>query len=73
MTPEFLRGAHGAGDPVAQLAQSVVLAAFLVLYAVVGPRVLAGEAWTPAWWLARFALYVAGLLLGRPAWARLLA
>ena len=46
------------------------LAAFLFLYAVVGPRVLAGEAWTPAWWVVRFGLYVAALLLGRPGWLR---
>jgi hypothetical protein len=70
ITPEFLRGAP-AGDLAAQLAQSVVLAAFLFLYAVVGPRVLAGEAWQPGWWLVRFALYVVALLIGRPWWARL--
>lgn len=71
VTPEFLRGAATAADPAAQVAMGVVLAAFLFLYAVVGPRALAGEPWTPAWWLARFALYVVALLIGQPAWARL--
>jgi hypothetical protein len=69
VTPEFLRGGGGPGAPAAALAGPLVLAAFLFLYAVVGPRVLAGEPWTPLGWLARFALYVGALWLGRPAWA----
>jgi hypothetical protein len=62
VTPEFLQGAG--------LAVGLLFAAFLFLYAVVGPRVLAGEAWSPAWWVFRFGLYVVALLLGRPAWLR---
>jgi hypothetical protein len=71
VTPEFLRGGGGPGEPATALVVSLVFAAFLFLYAVVGPRVLAGEPWTPRWWLARFGLYVAALLLGRPGWAGL--
>jgi hypothetical protein len=62
VTPEFLQGAG--------LAVGLLFAAFLFLYAVVGPRVLAGEAWSPTWWTVRFGLYVAALLLGRPGWFR---
>jgi hypothetical protein len=60
VTPEFLQGEGPA--------MGLLFAAFLFLYAVVGPRVLAGEAWTPIWWVVRFGLYVAALLLGRPGW-----
>jgi hypothetical protein len=69
VTPEFLRGAALPGEPAARLWLSLLLAAFLFLYAVVGPRVLAGEAWTPGYWLVRFGIYVVALWLGRPSWA----
>jgi hypothetical protein len=62
VTPEFLQGTGPA--------LGILFAAFLFLYAVVGPRVLAGQPWTPIWWLLRFGLYVGALLLGRPEWAR---
>ena len=62
VTPEFLLGTGQA--------MGLLFAAFLFLYAVVGPRVLAGEAWSPAWWVFRFGLYVVALRLGRPAWLR---
>jgi hypothetical protein len=69
VTPDFLRGSALPVAPAGQLWLSLLLAAFLFLYAVVGPRVLAGEAWTPAYWVARFGIYVGALLLGRPSWA----
>jgi hypothetical protein len=42
----------------------VMMAAFLFLYTVIGPRVMAGGPWNAVVWLLRFGLYVAALKLG---------
>jgi hypothetical protein len=69
ITPDFLRGAelHGVA-PEYQLFASGVLAAFLFLYVVVGPRVMAGEDWRPLSWMVRLGFYLSAVWLGRPSW-----
>lgn len=69
ITPDFLRGAELAGvAPEYRLFASGVLAAFLFLYVVVGPRVMAGEDWRPLSWVARLGFYLSAVWLGRPSW-----
>jgi hypothetical protein len=69
ITPGFLRGGELAGvAPEYRLFASGVLAAFLFLYVVVGPRVMAGEDWRPLSWVARLGFYLAALWMGRPSW-----
>ena len=69
ITPAFLRGAELAGvAPEYRLFASGVLAAFLFLYVVVAPRVMAGEDWRPLSWVVRLGFYLAALWLGRPEW-----
>lgn len=71
ITPAFLRGAelHGIA-PEYRLFASGVLAAFLFLYVVVAPRVMAGEDWRPLSWVARLGFYLSALWLGRPEWLK---
>ena len=69
ITPDFLRGAELQGvAPEYRLFASGILAAFLFLYVVVGPRVMAGEDWRPLSWVVRLSFYLAALWLGRPSW-----
>ena len=69
ITPAFLRGAELQGvAPEYRLFASGLLAAFLFLYVVVGPRVMAGEDWRPLSWVVRLGFYLAALWLGRPSW-----
>jgi hypothetical protein len=42
----------------------VMMAAFLFLYTVIGPRVMAGGPWNALVWVLRFVLYAAALKLG---------
>ena len=69
ITPAFLRGAELQGvAPEHRVFGSLVLSAFLFLYVVVAPRVMAGGVWRPFEWVARLGLYLAALWLGRPGW-----
>jgi hypothetical protein len=69
ITPDFLRGAELQGvAPEYRLFASGVLAAFLFLYVVVGPRVMAGDEWRPLSWVVRLGFYLSALWLGRPSW-----
>ena len=69
ITPDFLRGAELSGvAPEYRLFAAGVLAAFLFLYVVVAPRVMAGEDWAPLSWVIRLGFYLAALWLGRPQW-----
>jgi hypothetical protein len=69
ITPDFLRGAELQGvAPEYRLFGAGALAAFLFLYVVVGPRVMAGEDWSPLSWVVRLGFYMAALWLGRPSW-----
>lgn len=71
ITPDFLRGADLRGVvPEYRLFASGVLAAFLFLYAVVAPRVMAGEDWRPFSWMVRLGFYLGALWLGRPEWLK---
>ena len=71
ITPDFLRGTELSGvAPEYRLFASGILAAFLFLYVVVGPRVMAGEDWRPLSWVARLGFYLAALWLGRPEWLK---
>jgi len=69
ITPDFLRGAElHAVAPEYRLFGAGALAAFLFLYVVVGPRVMAGEDWSPLSWVVRLGFYMAAVWLGKPAW-----
>ena len=69
ITPEFLRGAELQGvAPEYRLFGAGALAAFLFLYVVVGPRVMAGEPWSPLSWVVRLGFYLAAVWLGKPSW-----
>jgi hypothetical protein len=69
ITPDFLRGAELSGvAPEYRLFASGILAAFLFLYVVVGPRVMAGEDWRPLSWVVRLGFYLTAVWLGRPSW-----
>jgi hypothetical protein len=69
ITPGFMRGAELPGTaPEYRWAASLVLSAFLFLYVIVAPRVMAGGDWRPFAWLVRFGSYWTALWLGRPAW-----
>jgi hypothetical protein len=69
ITPAFLRGGELQGvAPEYRLFASGVLAAFLFLYVVVGPRVMAGEDWQPLSWMVRLGFYLSAVWLGRPSW-----
>jgi hypothetical protein len=69
ITPDFFRGSELQGvAPEHRLFASLVLSAFLFLYVVVAPRVMAGGEWRPRAWLFRLGAYWAALWLGRPAW-----
>jgi len=69
ITPAFLRGAELQGvAPEYRLFAAGVLAAFLFLYVVVAPRVMAGEDWAPLSWVIRLGFYLSALWLGRPQW-----
>jgi hypothetical protein len=69
ITPEFLRGSELAGiAPEHRYIASLVLSAFLFLYVVVAPRVMAGGEWRPFSWVVRLAVYLSALQLGRPSW-----
>jgi hypothetical protein len=69
ITPDFLRGAelHGVA-PEYRLFAAGLLAAFLFIYVVVGPRVMAGEDWRPLSWVVRLGFYLSAVWLGRPSW-----
>jgi hypothetical protein len=69
ITPDFIRGSelHGVA-PEYRLFASLVLSAFLFLYVVVAPRVMAGEEWRPLSWVVRLGVYLSALQLGRPSW-----
>jgi hypothetical protein len=49
-----------------RLFASGVLAAFLFLYVVVGPRVMAGEDWRPLSWVVRLGFYLSAVLARTP-------
>jgi hypothetical protein len=69
ITPDFFRGAELAGvAPEHRVLASLVLSAFLFLYVVVAPRVLAGGEWRPLSWVVRLGVYLSALQLGRPSW-----
>ena len=69
ITPGFLRGAELQGvAPEYRLFAAGLLAAFLFLYIVVGPRVMAGEDWRPLSWVVRLGFYMSAVWLGRPSW-----
>lgn len=69
ITPDFFRGAELAGvAPEYRVLASLVLSAFLFLYVVVAPRVLAGGEWRPFSWVVRLGVYLSALQLGRPSW-----
>jgi hypothetical protein len=69
ITPDFLHGAElGGVAPEYRGLGSVVLSAFLFLYVVVAPRVMAGDPWRPLSWIVRLGLYLTALQLGRPSW-----
>jgi hypothetical protein len=69
ITPDFLRGAELQGvAPEYRLFGAGALAAFLFLYVVVGPRVMAGEPWSPLSWVVRLGFYMAAVWLGKPSW-----
>jgi hypothetical protein len=69
ITPDFLRGSelHGVA-PEYRFFASLVLSAFLFLYVVVAPRVMAGEDWRPLSWVVRLGVYLSALQIGRPSW-----
>jgi hypothetical protein len=80
VTPAMLVGnllfsAHAStwlfsGDALAKVPEGyrgiapLILAAFLFLYSVVGPRVMAGGPWNALAWVLRLVLYVTALKLG---------
>lgn len=69
ITPDFFRGSELQGvAPDHRLLASLVLSAFLFLYVVVAPRVMAGGEWRPFAWIVRLGVYLAALWLGRPPW-----
>jgi hypothetical protein len=69
ITPAFFRGSELTGvAPEHRFTASLVLSAFLFLYVVVAPRVMAGGPWRPMAWVVRLGLYLLALRLGRPAW-----
>jgi len=69
ITPDFFRGSELSGVAADhRLFASLVLSAFLFLYVVVAPRVMAGGAWRPFAWIVRLGVYLAALWLGRPPW-----
>jgi hypothetical protein len=69
ITPDFLRGAELQGvAPEYRLFGAGALAAFLFLYVVVGPRVMAGEDWRPLSWIVRLGFYLTAIWLGKPSW-----
>lgn len=69
ITPDFLRGAELAGvAPEYRVLASLLLSAFLFLYVVVAPRVMAGGEWRPFSWVIRLGVYLSALQLGRPSW-----
>jgi hypothetical protein len=69
ITPDFFRGSElHAVAPEYRFFASLVLSAFLFLYVVVAPRVMAGEAWRPLSWIVRLGVYLSALLIGRPSW-----
>jgi hypothetical protein len=69
ITPAFLRGAELQGvAPEYRVFGSLALSAFLFIYVVIGPRVMAGEDWRPFSWMVRLGVYLAALQLGRPDW-----
>jgi len=69
ITPAFLRGSELAGiAPEHRLFASLVLSAFLFLYVVVAPRVMAGGDWRPLTWTVRLGVYLAALWIGQPSW-----
>jgi len=69
ITPDFLRGAELQGvAPEYRVFGSFALSAFLFIYVVIGPRVMAGEDWRPFSWMVRLGVYLAALQLGRPSW-----
>jgi len=69
ITPEFFRGSELAGvAPEHRVFASLVLSAFLFLYVVVAPRVMAGGEWRPFSWIVRLGIYLGALQIGRPSW-----
>jgi hypothetical protein len=69
ITPDFLRGAELQGvAPEYRVFGSFALSAFLFIYVVIGPRVMAGEDWRPFSWMVRLGVYLAALQLGHPSW-----
>jgi hypothetical protein len=69
ITPEFFRGAElGGVAPEYRVLATLVLSAFLFLYVVIAPRVMAGGEWRPFSWVVRLGIYLAALQLGRPSW-----
>jgi hypothetical protein len=69
ITPEFFRGSELAGvAPEYRAFASLVLSAFLFLYVVVAPRVMAGGEWRPFSWIVRLGIYLGALQIGRPTW-----
>lgn len=69
ITPGFFRGSelHGVA-PEYRVFASLVLSAFLFLYVVVAPRVMAGGEWRPFSWVVRLGVYLSALQIGRPSW-----
>jgi hypothetical protein len=69
ITPDFLRGSelHGVAPEYRGFA-TLVLSAFLFLYVVVAPRVMAGGEWQPLSWVVRLGVYLSALKLGKPTW-----
>jgi len=69
ITPDFLRGAELQGVAAEyRLFAAGLLAAFLFLYVVAGPRVMAGEDWRPLSWIVRLGFYLVAVWLGKPSW-----
>jgi hypothetical protein len=69
ITPEFFRGSEMAGvAPEYRIFASLVLSAFLFLYVVVAPRVMAGGEWQPFSWIVRLGIYLGALQIGQPSW-----
>lgn len=69
ITPDFFRGSELAGvAPEYRVLASFLLSAFLFLYVVVAPRVMAGGEWRPFSWVVRLGVYLSALQLGRPSW-----
>jgi hypothetical protein len=54
--------------PEYRIFASLVLSAFLFLYVVVAPRVMAGGEWQPFSWIVRLGIYLGALQIGQPSW-----